>query len=166
MRFFLFASAFVLACAGVAPAADLNPGAPILPIPSFTLAIPGYATWAGTLSAQNAPAGPVKCPVTVMYNAKITITSLTNNVVAGAISYSWAPSKALPGFYEVSNADPGAAFGGAPELVTAAITYEASSPSEGSPVTFTATVSGANAPTKEILRVVSHIKCTNVRVLR
>jgi len=169
MRLLLIASAFVLASAGAAPAANFNPGPPPAPIPSFTLTIPGFATWAGTLSAQNAPTTPVKCPVTVMYNAKITITSLINTpntAVAGSVSYSWFPSKSLKGFYAVSNADPGTTFGGATTLETMAVTYEASSPPEGSPVTFEATLSGDKTPTKELLRVVSHVICSNVHVIR
>jgi len=166
MRFFLFASAFVLACAGTGAAADLNPGAPIAPIPNFTLALPGFATWNGSIMAQNEPAGPVKCPITVMYRAKVTITPAGQNPVYGVVFYNWFPSKDLNGFYQLSNAQPGEAGVSAPMVVTMAVTYQASSPQQGSPITFVSTLPGGATPTKEELRVVSHVTCTNVHVLR
>lgn len=164
MRLFLMTSALAFACVSAAPAAELHPGAPLAAIPSFTLTIPGFATWGGSITTEYAPTGPVQCPVTINYNAKVTLTSLTNNVVAGQVSYSWAPNKSLANMYQINAAQSGQSFGGATTLETAQITYLASTPPEGTPVTFSATVSGGAKLTAEELRVITHVTCTNGRV--
>lgn len=187
MRFFLISSVLVLACTGAAPA-DVE-SALRTDVPSFGVLIPQFGYWGGTLAAENAPVGPVKCPVTVAYDAKVRFVPgssqfLNPNPPPGEaylkLYYGWTPFASVAGTLQVSNApeawmlpllkppDPGTYAISS----TATITYQVSSPAEGSPVSFHVVArlepdidvtfaTSVEQKTKQRLQVVSHIVCSN-----
>jgi hypothetical protein len=177
MRFFLMTSALVFACAGAVAAADIHPGPPV-DIPKFTLHIPGFGTWSGQITAENAPTGKVACPLTITYKARVELldeappgkhASPNPGAQKFPVSYTWSPPNSLAGAYEVSNAQPGvlAIFMNIALSHEVTIKYLTSTPLEGLPVSFFATLTGgftsaAPHPTEQ-LRVVSHVVCLNAR---
>lgn len=166
MRFFIIASAFVLALGGAAPAAEL-PGAPLAQVPSFTYNVPGFATWAGTLKAEQSPTAPVTCPYTITYDALVTIAPAGQNPVLGSVDFTWAPGKSLAGFYQVqTDGLPSVEDVSAPLRTTLVVTYLVSSPAAGSPVSFGITLSGGPKLQSELMRVISHVTCTSTRAVR
>lgn len=149
--------------------------APLVAIPSFSETVPNFAQWddtwvsvtfAGSIAAT---ASSRTCPVRVQYDVKVTITpspASPDHAVATPMSYSWSPSKPLAGRYEVSNMQEGQGVLSGPQehgvlsgpLVTSAVvTYTASTPPEGTAVTFTIDFFGAAE--KQTLRAVSHVHC-------
>jgi len=165
----LLLTASIVASGGAASARALNPGAPLADVPSFTQTVPNYGTYQGqpiavtfkgTIVAKSFPTGSAPCPVSIEYDVKVTMTPSANppNVYfADPYNYSWAPHKSLAGVYDVSNTDPGQGILNAPIVTSAVVTYKTSSPSEGSPVTFTIDLGGQVG--KQELRVVSHVQC-------
>jgi len=174
--FSICAAALAIAFAGSAQAKEVGPVTPPIDVPSFTLTVPNYAnfngspvsvTFNGTIASKYAPAGPVKCPVTVEYDVKVSMTQSIyspTNAVAAPVSYSWAPSKSLTGMYDVANAQAGQALLSAPLVSSIDVTYKASTPAEGMPVSFYIQI--GNQPQKQMLRVVSHVQCLGVRAPR
>ncbi|MBV9440659.1 MAG: hypothetical protein JOZ24_11765, partial [Candidatus Eremiobacteraeota bacterium] len=158
-----------------APARDINPGVPLADVPSFSVTVPNFAssggqpisvTFAGSITAKTLTPPGVPCASTVEYDAKVTLTpsaSPPNIAFARPVSYSWAPSKSLAGAYDVNNAPSGQGLLSVPLVSSAMITYKASSPAEGSPVTFL--VDFGPPIGKQMLRVVSHVQCPAVRHL-
>ena len=157
--------AALLVSANAVSAKEVGPVTPLVDIPSFTLAVPGFATYAATIVATGTPSGSVKCPVWIQYVAKVTLTPATpGKVIASPVEDSWTPARSLAGSYDVSgDGNPSQSLLSAPLMSTFTVTFKASTASEGLPVTFFLKVPGQTA--KQELRVVSHVQCLGSRTL-